>query len=124
MNPLLSTWKRWTLVPALSPRGLLLWAARLALLLVVLHALGARADTTVLSGTLRDPLRMFLGLAYVISYFACAAFTPPLLLAAALSAAVAGIHSLAPRERGEGEGEGEGEGNTRPLTPPSPMGRG
>ncbi len=80
--------------PFLSPVGLLLWAARLSSVLVALHLLGARSDTAVLSGSLRDPVGMFLGVSYTLTYFVCAAFTPPLLAAAAISTVVAWLRSL------------------------------
>jgi hypothetical protein len=88
--------RRFLAAPLLSSLGLLLWSARLAGVLLVLHALGGRAATTVLSGTLGHPASMFLGVSYTLTYFVCAAFTPPLLAAAALTAAVQRLFRVRP----------------------------
>ena len=79
--------------PLLSPKGMLAWAARLSGMLMVLHLLGARECTSVLSGTLGEPLRMFLGVSYTLAYFIAAAFAPPLLVAGLLSGAIGWVRA-------------------------------
>ncbi|MEX0775426.1 MAG: hypothetical protein WD042_06895 [Phycisphaeraceae bacterium] len=68
------------------------WVARAVLLLAIfalLHLLGWRADTAIISGTLPAPgvageLAILRGLLYVLSYFAAVLVAPILLIAAVL----------------------------------------
>ena len=83
-------WRELNRAETLSPKALLLGAARFAVLFLALHALGLREHTAVLSGTVTGasaPVSGFLGLCYLISYLAALLGAPPLVVAAALSAA-------------------------------------
>jgi hypothetical protein len=83
-------WRALNTAPAFSSKAWLLWAARFALLFLVLHLAGLREDTTVLSGTVNGKSAMvsgFLGLMYLLSYFGAFLLAPPALFAAAVMAA-------------------------------------
>jgi hypothetical protein len=77
--------------PLLSPRGLLLRAAIVALVFAVAHAAGLRAYTSILSGTSptgnpADGGAALLGCVYVFLYFAFVIAVPIALIAAGLMA--------------------------------------
>ncbi|HEY3448649.1 MAG TPA: hypothetical protein VGK67_19990 [Myxococcales bacterium] len=81
-------WKAWTTADAFSARALVLWAGRFVLLFAVLHLLGLREHTTVLSGTVVGKSSIvsgFLGLMYLLSYFAAILLVPPVLVAAGIA---------------------------------------
>jgi hypothetical protein len=81
-------WRELNRADFLSPKALLLWAARFTLLLAVLHLAGWREHTTVLSGTVMGQsaaLSQFFGLCYLVAYFTAVLGVPPLLIAAGLS---------------------------------------
>ena len=70
-----------------SPRGLASAALFLAVAYGAAHALGLRADATILSGTAPpDPGGTTLGLVYVVLYFGFVVLAPILAIAAALMA--------------------------------------
>jgi len=77
--------------PLLSPRGLVLRAAIVALVFALAHAAGLRAYTSILSGTsptgnAADGWAALLGCIYVLLYFAFILAVPIALIAAALMA--------------------------------------
>ncbi|MGC4115766.1 MAG: hypothetical protein QM765_14430 [Myxococcales bacterium] len=81
-------WKAWTTADAFSARALFLWALRFLALFAVLHLLGLREHTTVLSGTVMgksSAVSGFLGLMYLLSYFGAILLAPPALIAAGIA---------------------------------------
>jgi len=79
------------IAPLLSPRGLVVRAAVVALLFAVAHAAGLRAYTSILSGTSptgnpADVGAALLGCVYVFLYFAFVLAVPIALIAAGLMA--------------------------------------
>jgi hypothetical protein len=84
-----NSWRALNRAETLSPKALLLWAARFAALILALHALGLREHTAVLSGTVTGTSAAasgFFGLMYLLSWFVAVLGVPPLLVAAGLSA--------------------------------------
>jgi hypothetical protein len=80
-----------TRAPLLSPRGLMIRAALVALAFGLAHAAGLRAYTSILSGTSptgnpADGWAVLLGCVYVFLYFAFVLAVPIALIAAALMA--------------------------------------
>ncbi len=72
-----------------SPKGFLLRAAGLAVMFLIVHALGWRAYTSVLCGTsptgrAPDANVTLFGVAYAGLYLACVTLVPVLVLAAAI----------------------------------------
>jgi hypothetical protein len=87
-------WRELNRAETLSPKALLLGAARFAVLFLALHALGLREHTAVLSGTVTGasaPVSGFLGLMYLLSWFVAVLGVPPFLFAAGLAAIAQGL---------------------------------
>lgn len=84
---------------ALSPKGLLVAAAAIALVYVLAHAAGLRAYTAILSGTAPPggdgASAWALGVGYVLCYFAAVIVAPILAIAAGILALLARL----PRSR-------------------------
>jgi hypothetical protein len=72
----------------LSPRGFVTAAAVIAVVFGILHALGLRPYTSILSGTAPPGAgggeAVLLGLVYVAAYFACVVAAPVLAIAAGI----------------------------------------
>ena len=80
-------WRRWLLPPLLSPLGFAVAAVILAAAFGVVHVLGWRANTTILSGTsptgdVTDVGPIVAGLLYVLLYFIFVVLVPILAMAA------------------------------------------
>lgn len=73
----------------IGPRALLFWAVTILIAFGIVHALGWREFTTVLSGTIpkdnTEAEAAFKALAYMTAYFATVLIAPICLIAAALS---------------------------------------
>jgi hypothetical protein len=86
-----------------GPRALLFWAATILIAFGIVHALGWREFTTVLSGTIpkdnTEAEAAFKALAYMTTYFATVLVVPTLLIAAALNPALARICRISPSAR-------------------------
>jgi membrane protease YdiL (CAAX protease family) len=84
-------WRAWLWPPFFTPRGFLHAAAILSLLFAIAHALGWRAYTTIISGTVPDGvasvrLGMAAGATYALLYFAFVLAVPILLIGSGLFA--------------------------------------
>ena len=96
-----------------SSRGFAARAALIALVYGVLHLMGLREYTSILSGTAptgdpNDYLAMALGVAYVLVHLAFVLIAPVLVLAAGI---LRGLEHLVARSR-SGERGGRGNGRT------------
>jgi hypothetical protein len=73
----------------IGPRALLFWAATILIAFAIVHALGWREFTTVLSGTIpkdnTEAEAAFKALAYMSTYFATVLLVPTFVIAAALN---------------------------------------
>lgn len=113
MHTALGFLKRTVRAPVLSSRGLAARAALIAVVYGVLHLVGLREYTSILSGTLptgdpNDYLAMVLGVAYVLVHLAFFLVAPVLVLAAGM---LYGLEYLLARSR-SGERGGRGDDRT------------
>lgn len=84
------SWREWWSADFLSPKDLLRRSLLLLMLFAIAHLAGLRDFTSILNGTIGSVtlgwhLSVFLGLSYVLFYFAVVVLVPILGLAALLS---------------------------------------
>jgi hypothetical protein len=87
----ISSLKRWSKAPVLSPTGLIVRAIIIALTFVVCHGLGLREHTSFLSGTSASAdtsltASAVLGVTYIATYLGFVILTPILLIASGIQA--------------------------------------
>jgi hypothetical protein len=82
----------------IGPRALLFWATTMLIAFGIVHALGWREFTTVLSGTIpkdnTEAEAAFKALAYMSAYFATVLLAPILLIAAALNRLIERLYRI------------------------------